>query len=156
MNSMISLPQFSSPLYIGGIESTTNATQFHLESSLSLISTISSLRIDHALVQYNTVVSAKSIVLGSVRTGSLCQPNSCRNNQQCIDLWINDVCNCKIGYSGELCEVISTVHLEPASALQFVFANYTNVQFDFTVQTDSGFLMTISTVSLLYISATLY
>lgn len=142
----MSVPTFVSPLYIGGIKSQTNATQFHL-STTSLVCTITSLYINHQSVNYTTVIDSASIVLGSLRSTPLCSPDTCTSNQQCIDLWTRSVCQCVMGYTGDSCQTLSTVHMEPSSGLRFSGSVFANVQFGLTVQSSSGFIFIINKVS---------
>lgn len=139
-------PVFTSPCYIGGVVGYfSNATQFHLETDQSLVSTLSSLRIDHELVDYNDIIELSQIMLGSVHIAPLCQPNPCANSQPCYDLWSNYTCDCNNGYTGDHCQLLTTAHFDTTSALMFTLPMTSKLQFEFTVQSD-GFLFSITIV----------
>ena len=144
--SASTLPQFSGPLYIAGIEQQTNATQFHLENALSLICSFTMIQINHFPIVYNFVITSMFIDLEYTRSGGLCAADTCSNNQQCIDLWVQTACQCSLGYTGDSCQTLSTVHLDTASGLQFSNVTNNSIGFDFTVQTDSGFILSINKV----------
>lgn len=136
-------PIFNTQLYVGGIGIRNTASQFHLEDEISLISTISSLRLNHTTIDFNDVMESLNVQLGNIRIGPLCLPDTCSaNHQQCRDLWLSYTCDCVSGYSGDTCQLLSTVHLQSMSALQFSLANVSDViQFGLTFQSDSGFVL---------------
>ena len=140
-----SLPLFSGPLYLAGVDLQNN-TQFHLESTSSLISSFYSIRVNHYLIEYKSITMSSFIDLGYTRAGPLCTADICTNNQQCVDLWVNTACQCSLGYSGDACERLSTVHLIESSGIQFHGITDSIIGFEFTVQTDFGFLLSINQV----------
>ena len=143
ISSVSKTPVFDTPCYIGGFGISNNATSFHLENEISLVSTITSFYLNHTALEYGNVIDSNSIQFGSVHNESLCHPDTCSvNHQQCRDVWLSYICDCISGYSGDSCQLLSTVHFEPTSALQFSVVNISGViQFEMTVQSDSGFIL---------------
>ena len=145
VTSSDSLPSFSTELYIGGVPMEDNATIFQLQNDFSLVSTITSLRINHTLIEYASVKS-EDLSLGSLRTANPCSGNPCANGE-CVDLWLSSECSCSYHYVGEQCELLSTAHLTEVSAMHYTVNVSEEVMFEFSTEGESGLLLAISEVS---------
>ena len=136
--------EFNGPLYIGGISSNDildNITEFHLDDTTSLISTIKGLHINSTAIEYGSVVESVSVELGAARNGSLCNPNLCANGGQCLNRWTSSLCICPNGYGGPICSILHTAHLNGETIMDFNTSyTTTTIMFDFTTDSD-GLLM---------------
>ena len=144
VTSLNTIPLFSSNLFIGGVGMKDNASSFHLESEVSLISTIKSLRINHTLIEYANILNEMDVMLGVLREVDPCAGNSCVRGD-CVDLWLTSTCSCPYQYVGEECEILTTAHLNVSSALYYNVQNIDSFVFEFsvTVQDESGLLATV-------------
>ena len=141
------LPQFTSPLFIGGFGSPTMATLFHLQSDVSLVATISNFRINQQLLLYSSVVEHIEVDFAFFRDVNMCAPTPCSNGGQCVDLWADYSCTCSHGYSGERCQVQNLAHYSLSAFSVHPVNNVTNITYGFTTQQHSGVIMTLISVS---------
>lgn len=136
--------EFNGPLYLGGISDTDvpdNITKFHLDDTVSLISTIKDFRINNTAIEYASVVDSIGVVLGMARDESLCDPSPCTNGGQCLDRWTSSYCACPNGYGGPTCDILHTAHLNGETIMEFNTSfTTTTIMFDFTTDSD-GLLM---------------
>ena len=141
------LPQFASPLFIGGFGLPTIATSFHLQSDASLVATISNFRINQQLLLYSSIVMQNEVDFAFLRDMNMCAPTPCSNGGQCVDLWTNYSCTCSHGYSGERCQVQNLAHYSLSAFSVHPISNVTNITYRFTTQQHSGVIMTLISVS---------
>ena len=134
-------PSFLSELLIGGYAVNDNAAQFHLETELSLISTISNFYLNHTKVKY-TDFTLESCSLGNLRANDPCVDKQCANGA-CIDLWLSSGCTCDNYYVGDLCDLLTTAHLTKESVVSFDSNINDLVIFESTFQVESGLLFSI-------------
>lgn len=140
------VPSFSPEVFIGGASITNDdASVFHLQTRLSLVSTISNLQINHTSVEAANTQSI-DIDSGVIHTEDPCNNLQC-DNGVCVDLWVTSTCRCDNFYTGELCDVLTTAHLTGQSALYFdgVAINET-IWLEATFQVNSGLLLAITEV----------
>ena len=134
-------PSFLPELLIGGYAVNDNAAIFHLETELSLISTISHFYLNHTKVKY-TDFTLESCSPGNLRTNDLCVDKQCVNGA-CIDLWLSSDCTCDNYYEGDLCDLLTTAHLTKESVVSFDSNIYDQIIFESTFQEESGLLFSI-------------
>ena len=145
-------PSFSSDLFIGGSSINDNATLFHLQNDVSLISTILDFQVNKTSIQY-TDVKSDGISLGNLRTDDLCSNNSQCVNGVCVDLWLSSECNCNsYYYEGDVCDVVTTSHFTGESVLTFNRDNNEDdIVFEASFREDSGLVLGIVEVSLILV-----
>ena len=137
--------EFGGPLYIGGIDGNevpSNATEFHLDDTISLISTIKDLRINDTAIEYGSVVDSVDVGLGLAQS-VLCDPNPCANGGQCIDRWTSFACVCPNGYGDPVCNTLRTAHLNGKTIIEFDAVSSATIRFDFTINSDGLLMRTI-------------